>query len=261
MQTSDGPQQLRLRTLVGLVPLFAVESLDDETLHTLPTFADRLQWFFENRPELARTISIQLDVDHQHRLLAIPSRERLERMLRYVLDENEFLSPHGIRSLSRRYRDEPFRIAFDGQSYEVSYAPGESNTAMFGGNSNWRGPIWMPINYLMIEALKRYHHFFGDSFTVECPTGSGHHCHLGAVAAELERRLVSLFVCGADGHRPCHGSSSRYANDPHFKHLVLFHEFFHGDNGRGLGASHQTGWTALAANLVERVATTRVTKE
>jgi hypothetical protein len=257
MQTANGSQQLRLRSMVGLVPLFAAESLDDEILHTLPSFADRLWWFFDNRPELARTISIQLDVDHQHRLLAIPSRERLERVLRYALDENEFLSPYGVRSLSRFHHDHPYRLDLDGNTYEVRYAPGESDSGLFGGNSNWRGPIWMPVNYLLIEALKRYYHFYGDTFVVECPTGSGNHMHLGRVAEELERRVVSLFVADGKGRRPCHGASARYANDPHFKDLVLFHEYFHGDDGRGCGASHQTGWTALVANLVELVATTR----
>ncbi|HEX4454105.1 MAG TPA: glucosidase [Kofleriaceae bacterium] len=257
MQTPDGPRVLPIRSMVGLVPLFAVEALDDELLHALPIFADRLWWFFDNRPELARTISIQLDIDHQNRLLAIPSRERLERVLQVMLDEKEFLSPHGIRSLSRYHKDHPFVLHLDGQDYEVHYAPGESDSAIFGGNSNWRGPIWMPMNYLLIEALKRYHHFYGDSLTVECPTGSGKRMNLEQVAEELESRLSSLFLPDAAGRRPCHGAAERYASDPYFKDLVLFYEYFHGDNGRGLGASHQTGWTALAANLIERVAVAR----
>ena len=255
-----GSKQLRIRSMVGIVPLFAAEALDDEVLHSLPSFADRLWWFFDNRPELARTISVQLDVDHQNRLLAIPTKERLQRVLEYALDEKEFLAPNGIRSLSRYHHDHPYTLRLDGGTYEVHYAPGESDSGMFGGNSNWRGPIWMPANYLLVEALKRYHHFYGDSFTIECPTGSGKRMHLGAVADELERRLAALFLRGKDGVRPCHGPSDRYANDPHFKDLVLFHEFFHGDDGRGLGATHQTGWTALAANLIERAATTRADK-
>jgi hypothetical protein len=258
MQTPDGPRVLPIRSMVGLVPLFAVEALDDELLHALPIFADRLWWFFDNRPELARTISIQLDIDHQNRLLAIPSRERLERVLQVMLDEKEFLSPHGIRSLSRYHKDHPFVLHLDGHDYEVHYAPGESDSALFGGNSNWRGPIWMPMNYLLIEALKRYHHFYGDALTVECPTGSGKRMNLAQVAAELEARLASLFLPDANGRRPCHGAAVRYASDPHFKDLVLFYEYFHGDDGRGLGASHQTGWTALAANLIERVAVARM---
>jgi Glycosyl hydrolase family 63 C-terminal domain len=257
MQTPDGPRVLPIRSMVGLVPLFAVEALDDELLHALPIFADRLWWFFDNRPELARTISIQLDIDHQNRLLAIPSRERLERVLQVMLDEKEFLSPHGIRSLSRYHKDHPFVLHLDGHDYEVHYAPGESDSSIFGGNSNWRGPIWMPMNYLLIEALKRYHHFYGDTLTVECPTGSGKRMNLAQVAEQLELRLASLFLPDANGRRPCHGAADRYASDPYFKDLVLFYEYFHGDDGRGLGASHQTGWTALAANLIERIAVAR----
>jgi hypothetical protein len=253
------PRRIKLRSMVGLVPLFAAASLDDELLQQLPIFHDRLSWFFANRPELARTISVALDVDRQHRLLAIPSRDRLERVLRYMLDERELLSPHGVRSLSRVHADRPYRFDVDHAQYEVHYAPGESDTGLFGGNSNWRGPVWFPVNYLIIEGLKRYHHFYGDELTVECPTGSGHRMHLGEVAQELERRLVSLFMPDARGHRPCHGGAARYAADPAFRDLVLFYEYFDGDTGRGLGASHQTGWTALAANLIERVAATRGT--
>jgi hypothetical protein len=236
---------------------FAAASLDDELLQTLPIFHERLSWFFANRPQLARTISVTLDVDRQHRLLAIPSPERLLRMLRYMLDENEFLSPFGIRSLSRVHRDQPYVLRVDGASYEVHYAPGESDSGLFGGNSNWRGPVWFPPNYLIIEALKRYHHFYGDDLVVECPTGSGVKMHLGEVAEELERRLVKLFLPDSRGRRPCHGGSARYAEESAFKDLVLFYEYFDGDDGRGLGASHQTGWTALAANLIERVAAAR----
>ena len=209
---------------------------------------------------MTATISVQLDVDHQHRLLAIPSKDRLQRVLRYVLDEAEFLSPHGLRSLSRYHREHPYMVHLGGADYEVHYTPGESDSGLFGGNSNWRGPIWMPLNYLLIEALKRYHHFYGDSFQIECPTGSGTMMHLGHVADELETRLASLFLPDKSGARPCHGRSKRYADDPHFRDLVLFHEFFHGDDGRGLGASHQTGWTALAGNLIERAAITRADK-
>ncbi|HEX3764814.1 MAG TPA: glucosidase [Kofleriaceae bacterium] len=257
MQTAAGASRLKIRSMVGLVPLFAAASLDDELLHQLPVFHDRLSWFFANRPQLASTISVVLDADHQHRLLAIPSRERLERVLRYMLDEREFLSPYGIRSMSAIHASQPFRLYHDHTCHEVHYAPGESDTGLFGGNSNWRGPVWFPANYLIIEALKRYHHFYGDELTVECPTGSGRRMHLGAVAEELERRLVSLVLPDARGHRPCHGGAERYAQDPAFRDLVLFYEYFHGDTGRGLGASHQTGWTALAANLIERVASTR----
>ena len=257
MDTAQGPLKLRIRSLVGLVPLFAAEALDDELLQNLPIFRDRLAWFYANRPELAKIISTEVDVDHQHRLLAIPSKDRLQRLLGYMLDENEFLSPYGVRSLSKVHAKKPYVLQLDGRSYEVSYTPGESASGLFGGNSNWRGPIWFPANYLLIEALKRYHHFYGDRLQVECPTGSGVKMDLGEVAEELERRMIRLFVPDAKGRRPCHGGAPRYAEDPAFRELVLFHEYFHGDTGRGLGASHQTGWTALAANLVERVAATR----
>jgi hypothetical protein len=188
---------------------------------------------------------------HPERLLAIATPERLKRVLSRVLDEAEFLSPYGIRSLSKAYADEPFVLAFNGEPMEVRYSPGESRTRAFGGNSNWRGPVWFPINYLIIEALKRYHHFYRDALRVEFPTGSGNELNLLEVAQELERRLVSIFE-GA-----WHGEGSYYASDPHFRGLLLFHEYFHGETGRGLGASHQTGWTALAGNLLERVAFAR----
>jgi hypothetical protein len=254
MGTDAGPMKLRIRSMVGLIPLLAAYSVDDELISQLPIFEDRLAWFFENRPELARAISILRDEEHHHRLLAIPSRQRLERVLKTMLDENEFLSPYGVRSLSRVHAAKPYVLPIDGRRYEVHYTPGESDTGLFGGNSNWRGPVWFPVNYLLIEALKRYNHFYGDSLKVECPTGSGVRMNLGEVAQDLERRMVSLFLPDAKGRRPCHGDAARYAEDPAFKDLVLFHEYFHCDTGRGLGASHQTGWTALAANLLERVA-------
>jgi hypothetical protein len=257
----DRVQLLKIRSMVGLVPLFAATSLDDEQLSKSPVFMRRLNWFLENRPELARTISVSLDVDHQHRLLAIPNRERLSRVLRYMLDETEFMSPYGIRSLSRVHLKRPYSINIDGQTYGVHYNPGESDSGMFGGNSNWRGPVWFPMNYLLVEALKRYHHFYGDSFQIECPTGSGVKMNLNGVAAELERRLCRLFLPDEHGRRPGHGHSERYANDPAWKDLVLFYEYFHGDDGRGLGASHQTGWTALAANMMERQALFRTWRE
>jgi hypothetical protein len=181
-------------------------------------------------------------------------------VLRYMLDEGEFLSPYGIRSLSRVHLRRPYNLSIDGQSYEVHYTPGESDSGLFGGNSNWRGPVWFPMNYLIVEALKRYHHFYGDSFVVECPTGSGNRMNLAEVAVEIEKRLVKLFTPDDKGRRACHGPMGRYADDPAFKDLVLFYEYFHGDDGRGLGASHQTGWTALAANMMERVAMSRMSR-
>jgi Glycosyl hydrolase family 63 C-terminal domain len=248
---------LKLRSMVGLIPLFAVEVLEQETLDRLPGFSKRMRWFIENRADLARHIAY-LDTlpedGHVHRLLAIPSRERLVRVLRYLLDEREFLSPHGVRALSRIHLDAPYVFAFDGMSHEVRYAPGESTTGLFGGNSNWRGPVWFPVNYLLIESLERYHHFYGETLRVECPTGSGQVMNLLEVARELSGRLSRLFLRDADGRRPCNGDSTRFANDPHWKDLVLFHEYFHGDDGRGLGASHQTGWTALAARCLLKAA-------
>jgi hypothetical protein len=250
---------LRTRSLVGLVPLFAVEVLSDEAIEALPGFAKRMRWFLENRADLARHITY-LEPSGQvdgRRLLAVPSRTRLERLLRFLLDEHEFLAPYGIRSLSRFHREHPVSIYVDGQEHRVEYAPGESTTAMFGGNSNWRGPIWFPLNFLLIEALERYHHFYGDSLKVECPTGSGNWVTLDAAAQEVAARLTRLFLPDEQGRRPCHGADRRYADDPHFRDLVLFYEYFHGDDGRGLGANHQTGWTALVAQCLEAVAKSR----
>jgi hypothetical protein len=242
---------LRVRSMVGLIPLFAVSALaEDVVFRRLPGFARRMRWFLKNRQDLARNISFMESPrrpDDTIYLLAIPSRERLVRVLRSVLDEGEFLSPYGVRSLSRRHLDHPFELAVDGQVHQVRYVPGESRDGMFGGNSNWRGPVWWPVNYLLIEALERYHHFYHDTLKVECPTGSGTMMTLDEVARELRRRLAGLFLADAAGRRPCHGGEPRFATDPHWKDLLLFHEYFHGDDGRGLGASHQTGWTALAA--------------
>ncbi len=251
---------LRIRSMVGIIPLFAGEILEEARIERLPGFAKRLHWFLDNRKDLAGnidTLSRRGEGSHLHRLLAIPSRERLERVLRYVLDEREFLSPHGIRSLSRVHLDHPYVLRAEEQEYRVEYVPGEAGTGVFGGNSNWRGPVWFPLNYLLIEALERYHHFYGDDFRVECPTGSGTFLTLAEVARDLGTRLASLFLPDAQGRRPCHGSERRYADDPHWRELVLFHEYFDGDDGRGIGASHQTGWTALAVRCIEDVVRAR----
>ncbi|MGE5234867.1 MAG: MGH1-like glycoside hydrolase domain-containing protein [Acidobacteriota bacterium] len=253
-------EPLRVRSLVGLVPLIAVEVLHDEQLRRLPGFYKRMRWFLDNRSDLAQHISYmhaRENPDDTHRLLAIPSRERLQRVLHRLLDEGEFLSPYGIRSLSRYHADHPYVFHLDGHDAEVSYTPGESDTALFGGNSNWRGPVWFPVNYLLIEALERYDHFFGDTLKVECPTGSGRLMTLREVAVELAGRLVSIFLPDAHGRRPCHGDDARFAADPHWRDLVLFYEYFHGDTGRGCGASHQTGWTALIARFLEDVGAAR----
>ena len=245
---------LRIRSMAGLVPLIAVVVLEQDVMERLPGFMKRVRWFLGHRKDLAGRIAwMETGSVHRNALLAIPSRERLERVLRVMLDESEFLSPFGLRSLSRAHADHPFVPDLPGAEYHVEDRPDESATRLLGGGSSWRGPVWFPLNHLLIEALERYHRFYGDDFTVECPTGSGRRMDLGGVASELADRLSTLFLRGADGRRPCDGDDPRFASDPHWRDLVLFHEYFHGDTGRGLGASHQTGWTALAAHcLLER---------
>jgi hypothetical protein len=249
---------LRIRSMVGLIPLIAVEVIEDRVVQKLPGFLKRMNWFLGNRKELAGISACmarqEAELGHRYRLISIPSRQRLVRSLRYLLDENEFLSPHGIRSLSKVHEKNPFEFGARGASLEVGYVPGESNSNLFGGNSNWRGPIWFPINYLIIEALERYHHFYGDSLRVEFPTGSGELMNLDEVANELTRRLVSIFLPGEEGRRPWHGDLRKFAEDPYWRDLMLFNEYFHGDTGRGLGASHQTGWTALITRNIKDLA-------
>jgi hypothetical protein len=260
---------LRIRSMVGIIPLFVCGILEEDVLARLPGFRKRLQWFIDNRPDLAHHI-VSGSFAHgprgatgsdgrrlQGRLLSIASRERLVRALRYVLDEDEFLSPHGVRSLSRFHAAHPFVLDAMGVTSSVEYAPGESVSGLFGGNSNWRGPVWLPLNYLLIEALDRYHLFYGSELTVECPTGSGTHMTLSEVAREIERRLATIFLPDSSGSRPVHGGDARYQTDPHWKDLVLFYEYFHGDTGRGVGASHQTGWTALVVRCIEEAARRR----
>jgi hypothetical protein len=246
---------LCVRSLVGVIPLFACEILESRVIDRLPGFRKRLNWFLKHREDLARHISYMERAGHDGQfryLLAIPSEPRLRAVLRYVLDETEFFSPFGLRSLSRHYKDAPYTISIDSQAYSIRYVPGESDTGMFGGNSNWRGPVWFPINFLVIESLERYHHFYGDRFQIECPTGSGKMLTLKQVARELARRLTSLVTRDASGRRPCNGNDPLFDN-PHWRDKVLFYEYFHGDTGRGCGASHQTGWTALVGRLLEDV--------
>jgi hypothetical protein len=247
---------LKVRSAVGLVPLIAVEVLEGDLIEKLPGFRKRFLWFLENRPELASLVSSVETGAHgrQHRLLAIASRARLSRVLAYMLDEREFLSPFGVRSLSRVHAERPYVFGVGSEELRVDYVPGESHSRLFGGNSNWRGPIWFPLNYLLIEALERYHHFYGKGFTIEYPTGSGHRVTLDLVARGLSRRLASIFLPGASGARPVHGGDARYAHDTAFKELLLFYEYFDGETGRGLGASHQTGWTALVVPLLRALA-------
>jgi mannosylglycerate hydrolase MGH1-like protein len=254
LHVNDQHRALRVRSLVGLMPLIAAEVLDEGMFENLKGFRKRMNWFLENRRDVTNQIACmqpRKGEQHVQRLLAIPTRDRLERVLRYLLDESEFLSPHGIRSVSRAHHEHPYELDVNGEIYRVDYVPAEGNSGLFGGNSNWRGPVWFPINYLVLEALERYHHFYGNDLKVECPVGSGRMLNLQEVAWELESRLAGLFLPDASGRRPCHGEDSRFATDPHWKDLVLFHEYFHGDNGRGVGASHQTGWTALVLRCIE----------
>jgi hypothetical protein len=244
---------LKVRSLVGLIPMLAVETLDRATLEALPEFRMRLRWFLANRPELARLVASWEEPGvGQRRLLAMVHGDRLRALLTRMLDPEEFLADHGVRSLSRFHRDHPFVLPIDGADHRVDYEPGESRLPLFGGNSNWRGPIWFPVNYLLIEALQRFDHYYGESFTVELPTGSGRQATLGEVAVELSRRLEALFLCDATGGRPVFDGDARFARDPAFRDRILFYEYFHGDTGAGLGASHQTGWTALVAKLLEQ---------
>ena len=251
----DRSVPLKVRSLVGLLPLIAVEFLEEDVINSLPGFKKRMNWFIENRKDLAWSMTCETGLssadDAPKRLLAIPSCDRLEKVLRYLLDEDEFLSPYGIRSLSKIHESKPYVFSAEGTQYGVKYSPAESDTTMFGGNSNWRGPIWMPINFLLIEALERYHHFYGDSLKTELPYGSGNMVTLKEAANEISRRLQSMFLEDKTGARPCHGDEKIYSDDPNWKNLVLFYEYFHGENGRGIGASHQTGWTALVIKLME----------
>jgi hypothetical protein len=250
----DGTHQvLRLRSMVGLIPLFAVTVLEPAELARFPDFEERMKWFIDHRPECQNLVTFSRQTQQgTRRLLAIANQQRLARVLRYMLDEREFLSPYGIRSLSKYHQDHPYDLVLDHADYSVDYEPGESTTSMFGGNSNWRGPVWMPLNFLLIEALQRFHFFYGDDFRVECPAGSGQTLTLWEVAREVSRRLIRIFLRGSNGLRPLYGSRQIFQSNPHWRDLILFHEYFHGDTGAGLGASHQTGWTALVAKLIEQ---------
>jgi hypothetical protein len=244
---------LKVRSLVGLIPLFAVETLEPDIIDKLPGFRRRMQWFIDNRPEFREHVETLEDTTGMRRLLAIVTRDKLPSVLRYLLDETEFLSPYGIRSVSQYHREHPYILQVNGAEHRVDYEPAESSTGLFGGNSNWRGPIWFPVNFLLIESLQKFHYFYGDSLKVPFPTGSGNLQHIWDVAAELSRRLTRLFLRDDDsGRRPVHGGAEMFHHDPHWRDLVLFYEYFHGDHGAGIGASHQTGWTALVAKLLQQ---------
>jgi hypothetical protein len=243
---------LKVRSMVGLIPLFAVEILDHHLVDRLPGFKRRMQWFLENRPDFAVHVEADTAPTGIRRFLSLVNRARLRRVLAYLLDESEFLSPHGIRSLSRHHREHPYVLRVGGAEHRVDYEPRESQTGVFGGNSNWRGPVWFPLNFLLIESLQKFHHFLGRSFTVDFPTGSGHQLDLGEVAVELSRRLTRIFLRDSSGRRPLYGGTEKFQSDPHFRDLLLFPEYFQGDDGAGLGASHQTGWTGLVAKLIQQ---------
>jgi hypothetical protein len=243
---------LRVRSMVGLIPLFAVEVLDPSVFTQFPKFAARLQWFLNYRPDLAALVSRWTEpaAGGERHLLSLLRGHRMKQMLRRMLDETEFLSDHGVRAISKVHEAHPFVLEHDGQSYEIGYVPGESVSGLFGGNSNWRGPVWMPVNYLLIESIYEFHSYYGEDFKVECPVGSGVMLSLREVAEELSRRLCRLFLRGADGRRPVFGDNAMLQLDPQFRDNVTFNEYFHGDTGRGLGAAHQTGWTGLVAPLL-----------
>jgi len=253
--------RLKVRSMVGLIPLFAVMTLEPETLNRLPGFKGRLEWFISNRSDLKKNIAC---MEHQgegaRRMLALCSfsldnldrKEKLRLILEKLLDENEFLSPHGIRALSQFHKDNPYVFYVDGEAHKVSYEPAESSSGLFGGNSNWRGPVWMPVNYLIIESLQKFHHYLGDSFKVECPTGSGQMMNLWEVSQEISCRLTNIFLKDGEQKRPLYGGIEKFQKDTNWQNLILFHEYFHGDNGAGIGANHQTGWTGLVAKLIQQ---------
>jgi hypothetical protein len=257
LRLPDGrAERLKVRSMVGLLPLCAVTVFDGKLLETQPELRQRFTRFLEARPELKAFIHDPTRLGQANRrLAAVLDESKLRRVLATMLDEQEFLSPHGIRALSRYHAEHPYVFRAGDQEYRVSYLPAESDTGMFGGNSNWRGPIWMPVNALIIRALLQYHIYYGDDFIIECPTGSGRRMNLYQVAEDITHRLASIFLRGKDGRRPVYGGSQKFQEDPHWRDLILFYEYFHGDNGAGLGASHQTGWTGIIARAMHLFAT------
>jgi hypothetical protein len=247
------PYPVKIRSMVGLIPLFAVETFEPELLDRLPDFKRRMEWFIANRPDLTKNVAcMRTPGNAERRLLSIVHQEQLRRVLRVMLDENEFLSPFGIRALSRYHKDNPYMLQFNGTSHRVDYEPADSSTGLFGGNSNWRGPVWFPMNYLIIESLQKFHRYYGDDFKVECPVGSGQMLTLWEVASEISKRLSRIFLRDGNQRRPVFGGVEKFHNDPNWRDLIPFHEYFHGDNGAGVGASHQTGWTGLVAKLLQQ---------
>ena len=254
LRMPDGRQfPIRAQTISGLIPIFAAAVADREAIGSFSDFSKRLRWFAKYRPELLHGLGdmTQRGVEDRVRL-AIVDTEKLSRILSQVLDTDLLLSDHGVRSVSKYYRDHPFELRVGDETFTLDYAPAESTTSLFGGNSNWRGPVWFPLNYLLIEALQKHDAVLGDSFKIECPTGSGKETTLWQVTTELTRRLVTLFTRGPDGRRPVNGGCDKFDHDPHWRDLVVFHEYFDGDTGKGLGASHQTGWTGVVAKLIQQ---------
>jgi hypothetical protein len=249
----DSHVPLRVRSLVGFIPLLAVETIEPDLLDALPEFKARLEWFLEHRPQLASLVSRWHEPGmEERRLLALVRGHRMKRLLKRMLDPEEFLSYYGIRAISKYHAEYPYDYRAHDMDYIVRYEPGESSTGLFGGNSNWRGPIWFPINFLLVETLQKFHHYYGDDFLVECPTGSGQKLTLWQIADQLSCRLTHIFLRGEDGRRPVFGTNETFQTDPYWRDNVLFYEYFHGDTGRGVGASHQTGWTGLVAKLLEQ---------
>ncbi len=252
-----GSERLKVRSMVGLLPFCAVTVFEGAVVAKYPELGVRVRRFLDTRPELTRFIQDPAQRGVNGRLLAsVLNEEKLRRVLVRMLDEREFLSPYGIRSLSRYHENHPYLFRVGSEDYRVSYLPAESDTGMFGGNSNWRGPVWMPVNALIIRALLQYYAYYGDDFTVECPTGSGRQMTLYEVAEDLSRRLTAIFLRDANGRRAVYGGATKFQDDPHWRDLILFYEYFHGDNGAGLGASHQTGWTGLVARMMHLFANT-----
>jgi hypothetical protein len=255
LKLDAGPKiPIKVRSLVGLLPLLAVQEIESEDLERFPEFRRSLEWFVDHRTDLRDSVArMETDGVGTQLLLALVSRERLVRVLEKMLDETRFFSPYGVRAVSRFHLEHPYVLSIEGHEYRVDYEPAESTSGLFGGNSNWRGPVWFPINYLLVEALQKYHHYYGDDLKVECPTGSGQMMTLWEVAHELSHRLLDIFRSDGD-RRAVFGGEDRFQTDPHFKDFVLFYEYFHGDNGAGIGASHQSGWTALVAKLIQQCA-------
>ena len=254
LSSADGKQtKMKVRSMVGLIPLFAVHVFDGDALTKFPSFRRRMEWFLENRPDMTKDIACaRSEGQAERRMFAIVPHQRLGRVLEKMLSESEFLSLHGLRSVSRVHAEHPFVFQMDGMTSDVTYSPAESRTGAFGGNSNWRGPIWLPLNYLLIETLQKFDYFYGRDFTVECPSASGQSMTLWEVSVELSRRLISLYTKDDAGKRAVYGDLAPFQTDPHWRDLLLFHEYFHGDNGAGLGANHQTGWTGLLAKLIQQ---------